>query len=593
VSGAFLMAEVPYGGNGFTLLLSEVSRQRKSLAEAAQNAVPRSGTGADGTNIFVCRDVSQEDTGRLGSARLVLANVDLTQLDADRQERLLWKLGMLLDNLDALLPDVPRLTGRDCGPVVSVRLKEWEEELKVAQLPAAQELREVTQVATPVEPHGRGKYVALVIGALCLLGYWIARGAGKPQDVAADSDNTAAAASAEPDAPQSPQQNAPPQLRELSFNNDPQPDTQTKKRRKNLSELLEEWQAKPMSVEAAIKNLDAAWSARSDAEKNSVDKQQIADWLASLWWPQPTAGADGGLEAEWKAAASRLIQLSKVADLQSFSGATGVASKISAVRTRFHQDLFRALKSARESRLINHSAKIFRYGTLPINDLSEIITLDVAVPARSTGTVVSKSASAGWQKVATPEDLPVAFTVLQDFGNGKPEALFRSIKQFQLLLQVLDQVLIAKLQLTVETIAPERFGDLQIESKEQSFDVLELLHCETLKVEVGERYYTLGSVNSAQVSKKNAHLISSRQDWRQLLTESGRNQQTPFRKKLTSFQKENRDPVDEIILELKRGSGDNNGWFQNRDKFRELLNTFDESLLEAERELFPVTSPKN
>lgn len=593
MSGAFLMAEVPYGGNGFTLLLSEVSRQRKSLAEAAQNAVPRSGTGADGTNIFVCRDVSQEDTGRLGSARLVLANVDLTQLDADRQERLLWKLGMLLDNLDALLPDVPRLTGRDCGPVVSVRLKEWEEELKVAQLPAAQELREVTQVATPVEPHGRGKYVALVIGALCLLGYWIARGAGKPQDVAADSDNTAAAASAEPDAPQSPQQNAPQQLRELSFNNDPQPDTQTKKRRKNLSELLKEWQAKPMPVEAAIKNLDAAWSARSDAEKNSVDKQQIADWLASLWWPQPTAGADGGLEAEWKAAASRLIQLSKVADLQSFSGATGVASKISAVRTRFHQDLFRALKSARESRLINHSAKIFRYGTLPINDLSEIITLDVAVPARSTGTVVSKSASAGWQKVATPEDLPVAFTVLQDFGNGKPEALFRSIKQFQLLLQVLDQVLIAKLQLTVETIAPERFGDLQIESKEQSFDVLELLHCETLKVEVGERYYTLGSVNSAQVSKKNAHLISSRQDWRQLLTESGRNQQTPFRKKLTSFQKENRDPVDEIILELKRGSGDNNGWFQNRDKFRELLNTFDESLLEAERELFPVTSPKN
>gem|GEM_PF-4009109 len=593
MSGAFLMAEVPYGGNGFTLLLSEVSRQRKSLAEAAQNAVPRSGTGADGTNIFVCRDVSQEDTGRLGSARLVLANVDLTQLDADRQERLLWKLGMLLDNLDALLPDVPRLTGRDCGPVVSVRLKEWEEELKVAQLTAAQELREVILVATPVEPHGSWKYVALVIGAFCLLGYWIARGAGKPQDVAADSDNTAAAASAEPDAPQSPQQNAPQQLRELSFNNDPQPDTQTKKRRKNLSELLEEWQAKPMSVEAAIKNLDAAWSARSDAEKNSVDKQQIADWLASLWWPQPTAGADGDMEAEWNAAASRLIQLSKVADLQSFSGATGVASKISAVRTRFHQDLFRALKSARESRLINHSAKIFRYGTLQDIVLTEMISLDVAVPARSTGTVVSKSASAGWQKVATPEDLPVAFTVLQDFGNGKPEALFRSIKQFQLLLQVLDQVLIAKLQLTVETIAPERFGDPQIESKEQSFDVLELLHCETLKVEVGKRYYTLGSVNSAQVSKKNAHLISSRQDWRQLLTESGRNQQTPFRKKLTSFQKENRDPVDEIILELKRGSGDNNDWFQNRDKFRKDLDTFDESLLEAKSELFPVTSPKN
>ncbi|MFM7039767.1 MAG: hypothetical protein ACKO2L_18835 [Planctomycetaceae bacterium] len=593
MSGAFLMAEVPYGGNGFTLLLSEVSRQRKSLAEAAQNAVPRSGTGADDTNILVCRDVSQEDTGRLGSARLVLANVDLTQLDADRQERLLWKLGMLLDNLDALLPDVPRLTGRDCGPVVSVRLKEWEEELKVAQLPAAQELREVTQVATPVEPHGSGKYVALVIGALCLLGYWIAGGAGKPQDVAADSGNTAATASAEPDAPQSPQQNAPQQLRELSFNNDPQPDTQTKKRRKNLSELLKEWQAKPMPVEAAIKNLDAAWSARSDAEKNSVDKQQIADWLASLWWPQPTAGADGDMEAEWKAAASRLIQLSKVANLQSFSGATGVASKISTVRTRFHQDLFLALKSARESRLINHSAKIFRYGTRQDIVLTKMISLDVAVPARSTGTADSQSASAGWQKVATPEDLPVAFTVLQDFGNGKPEALFRSIDQFQLLLQVLDQVLIAKLQLTVETIAPERFGDTQIESKEQSFDVLELLHCETLKVEVGGRYYTLGSVNSAQVSKKNAHLISSRQDWRQLLTESGSNQPTPFRKKLTSFQKENRDPVDEIILELKRGSGDNNDWFQNRDKFRKDLDKFDESLLKAKGELFPVTSPKN
>ncbi|MGV2333774.1 MAG UNVERIFIED_CONTAM: hypothetical protein LVR18_06515 [Planctomycetaceae bacterium] len=237
------MAEVPYGGNGFTLLLSAISKQRRMLAEVAQNAVPRSGSGADGTNIFVCRDVSQGDTGRQGSARLVLANVDLEQLDEQRLERLQWKLERFLDSLEALLPDVPQATGRDCGPVVSARLREWEEELKVSQLPAVQELRAATDAAVPTKPDGIGKYAALVIAGLCLLGYWIGQRGGRPEGVAEDHGNTAEGVKAEPQTPDRLQSGDPQRTRELSSRGDLKPDTPWKKRKKLLPELLDEWRA--------------------------------------------------------------------------------------------------------------------------------------------------------------------------------------------------------------------------------------------------------------------------------------------------------------------------------------------------------------
>ena len=591
MSGAFLMAEVPYGGNGFTLLLTDVSRQRKVLAEAAQNAVPRSGSGADGTNIFVCRDVSQEDTGRQGSVRLVLANVDLAQLDIQRQERLQWKLGMFLDSLDALLPDVPQLTGRSCGPVVSARLQEWEEELKVVQLPAAQELREARPVAKPAEPGSSWKYAAIAVGVLCLLGYWTAEWSGKPADVAAAGGEEIDVVPLDPEAaervqPRVSRQNASQQIQELSSRSDRKSGAPARKLRKDLSELLDEWRTQSVTVEAAIERLDDAWSARNTTERQSVRVQEIADWLGSLWWQESVADGGGDLKAEWEAATSRLIRLADVANLQSFMGPSGIASAIPTVRVRFHQDLLRALQAARGSRLIAHSAQIFEHGSLQRNSMTEMSLLDVAVPAETTGKDISESAGS-WQKISTPAALPAALTDLRNFGDGHPVALFRSMGEFQSLLKVLDELLRAEVLLTIQAKESEQFGRRPRKlATEQSFRVLELLHCETLKTEVGGREYTLGR-------EKRGPGISSREYCRQLLTLGDGTEEKPSRLQITHFRKANRDPVDEITVELKRRTGANADWFRSRDEFKACLESFDGSLREAQKDLFPVPLPKN
>lgn len=575
MSGAFLMAEVPYGGNGFTLLLSSVSRQRRALAEAAQNAVPRSGSGADGTNIFVCRDVSQGDTGRQGSARLVLANVCLSQLDSQRLERLQWKLERFLDSLDALLPDIPRATGRDCGPVVSVTLREWEEELKAAQLPAATELLEAADGAVPTEPDRVRKYAVFVIAVVCLLGYWTARRGSKP----ADRGDAATGVHAESDTPDRGQQSGSQQIGEIGPRVDLKPDAPSKKRKKVLSDLLDEWRTQTVTVEEALERLDAAWSVRSETERQSVSGQEIAGWLGSLWWEEPAADGRSDLEAEWQAAASKLTRLGEVADLQSFSGASGVASKIPAVRARFNQDVIRALQEARGSRLIMHSTQIFQYGGPGANSLKDMIRLDVAVTNKTAVKDAEEPARESWRQVPTASKLDGAFNALQGFGSENPETLHRSLVEFQLLLKALDELLGAELLLTIHTEKSNTFGSIQpVDSAEQLFSVLDLLHCETLETEVGEREYLLGG-------EKRARGVSAREYWRSLLTLGDGTRNHPSRVQITNFRKENRDPVDLVTLELRRGHGSNEDWFRSRDEFRKRLKSFDASLQEAKATL--------
>ncbi len=575
MSGAFLMAEVPYGGNGFTLLLSSVSRQRRTLAEAAQNAVPRSGSGAEGTNIFVCRDVSQGDTGRQGSARLVLANVSLSQLDSQRLERLQWKLERFLDSLDTLLPDIPQATGRDCGPVVSVALREWEEELKVAQLPAATELLDATYGAVRTEPYRVRKYAAIVIVVFCLLGYWTAQRGSQPADVAAERGDAATVVQAESDTPDRGQQSGSQQIGEFGPRDDRRPDAPSKKRKKVLSDLLDEWRTQTVTVEEALEKLDAAWSVRNETERQSVSGQEIAGWLGSLWWQEPAADGRSDLEAEWQAAASKLTRLGEVANLQSFSGASGVASKIPAVRARFHQDVVRALQEARGSRLIMHSTQIFQYGGLSANSLKDMIRIDVAVANKPAVTDVEEPARESWRQVRTAASLDGAFNALQGLCSENPETLHRSLVEFQLLLTALDELLGAELLLTIHTEKSNTFGSIQqVDSAEQAFSVLDLLHRETLETEVGEREYLLGG-------EKRAREFSAREYWRSLLTQGDGTRNNPSRVKITNFRKENRDPVDVVTLELQRGRGPNEDWFRSRDEFRKRLKSFDASLQEA------------
>jgi hypothetical protein len=126
-------------------------------------------------------------------------------------------------------------------------------------------------------------------------------------------------------------------------------------------------------------------------------------------------------------------------------------------------------------------------------------------------------------------------------------------------------VLGAKLSLTIHTESKSQ----RIESVSQSVDVTELLHVETLEIQGEERQYTLGG-------EKRARGTSTREYWRRLLT-AGAGTEV----KVSNFLKENRDPVDEVILELRRADGFNNAWFSSRDEFRKHLDSFDALLQQA------------
>ncbi|MGV2333776.1 MAG UNVERIFIED_CONTAM: hypothetical protein LVR18_26605 [Planctomycetaceae bacterium] len=55
----------------------------------------------------------------------------------------------------------------------------------------------------------------------------------------------------------------------------------------------------------------------------------------------------------------------------------------------------------------------------------------------------------------------------------------------------------------------------------------------------------------------------------------------PSRVNVSNFPKENLDPVNEIVLELRRADGSNNAWFSSRDEFRKHLDSFDALLQQA------------
>ncbi|MGV2333775.1 MAG UNVERIFIED_CONTAM: hypothetical protein LVR18_06520 [Planctomycetaceae bacterium] len=185
-----------------------------------------------------------------------------------------------------------------------------------------------------------------------------------------------------------------------------------------------------------------------------------------------------------------------------FSGARGIASEIPAVRARFHQDVIRALQMARESRLIRHSAQIFQYGTPKGKKLGDMIRLDVAVKTRLQESGLNQSVGKSWQQVTTPPALSDAFTALMNIGDENSPALLQSVAEFQLLLKALNEVLGAELSLTIHTKDNSiltKDNSRTIESVGQSFDVMELLHVETLEIQVKDRQYTLGGEKRALV----------------------------------------------------------------------------------------------
>lgn len=133
----FLIAQVPYGQQGFTLLLGQVTYAHRHVAESALDAVSGRDARAEETCIYVRRSASQRDTGRDGMVCLVLANVAVSQLDPDSQERLQWKLSVLVDNLGEVMAASQSQAPQYGAYLESPLLRAWEMDLQVDQLPSA------------------------------------------------------------------------------------------------------------------------------------------------------------------------------------------------------------------------------------------------------------------------------------------------------------------------------------------------------------------------------------------------------------------------------------------------------------------------
>jgi hypothetical protein len=578
---------VPYGGNGFTLLLSAVSRQRRLLAEAAQNAVPRNGAGAEGTNIYVCRDVPQADTGRRGSARLVLVNVKLEDLDASRRERLEWKLEQLIQSLDDLLPDVPQTTGRECGPVVSGRLGGWEEELRVAHLPAAQALEQMTIGGRPTTSAatGRGRILAVVaVGLLSLLGYWISLPGGKPHDVAADVPETLESPPKEAATGMGLQRVTPESAGKLSPHT-ARPPASVKKTQKPLTEVLGEWKGQQLTVGEAIGRLNAEWIKRQGASGSRSDGQNIADWLGDLWRYEPRADESNDVETDWAAAATYLKRLGEAAGSQDFAGDTGLAARVPAVRKRFDQDLLLALRKARDSQLVRNAARIFRYQTNDWNGkidfLNEMALLDVAVSSAAGATKNEVPEAVEWRQIFTADSPGDAFAAIRNLGGENPQGPYLLAGDLQALLSRLDKLLAGELLLRIHRMELTLRGQKQGKSAEQTFRVLDLLHSEIVELEIDDRVYTLGSYPSGRGMMR---LSPTREKLRSLLTMDATLERRRPSVKFTQFRKDNQDPTDSISLEFRDADGSNAEWIKRREEFRAQLKKFDQLLESVEAE---------
>ncbi|MEI7702124.1 MAG: hypothetical protein WCK86_20170 [Planctomycetia bacterium] len=133
----FLTAQVPYGTKGFTFLLGHLTYAHRKLTEEAMGTVQGSGAGADAKRIWFRGWVAQQDTGREGWATLVIENVAVNELAPEKLERLQWKLSQLNHSLADALASAGAQTAQAGNYLEAPRLREWEVDLEVAQLPSA------------------------------------------------------------------------------------------------------------------------------------------------------------------------------------------------------------------------------------------------------------------------------------------------------------------------------------------------------------------------------------------------------------------------------------------------------------------------
>ena len=486
----FLTAQVPYGSNGFTMLLSTVSKVHRQLAEDAIAAVPRVGDGMDDTRIYICRSASQEDTGRSGSACLMLTHVDVTQLDEKKRERLKWKLSVLFEDLEDAWKQVPPTSSRDCGPVESPKLREWERELGVDELPPARNMP--IAETEPVPNRGQRLFfwlgcsvlVAMFTMLVLRLSEWNV-GSGpvvetkheetKPEQVSQPTDIKTV-----------------PDLSTNASVKQPPP-----KQRKPLSQLIAEWRKdkpdKPANTIPAVAELVMLAAELKKRPSSKEDKAEVKRWLEESFQLSVPPSAD--MAAEWKSVSSQLAGLAEVAKNPVMQLIDEQISRdvlnhlfIEALRKVLGSQFIRNVKShcedpppgqtvefmSRTKLDIAIKAEQQRHGPRPGSNRTE----------RSLETVEPN----------TPEwKLPVNDSVIESIqtfasyrGNGG------DTQEVQTLLETLN--LISDLKAVISVSEMSEPGGRKQETGELGFaedPVLQMLHANTLQVRIGNRSRTV------------------------------------------------------------------------------------------------------
>ena len=544
----FLTAQVPYGNNGYTVLLSAVTPFHRQLAERALDAVPTVGAGVRENLIFVCREVSQKDTGRQGAASLIVTNIDVSSLQSSQCESLLRKLDLLIDSLEDLWKAAPPTSGRDCGPVQSSELQQWETDLKLDRETAAEK---TTDASTPITAPGWGRTrsilaVGVLLAALAATILWPdsdpVESTIEPVGTG-DSDAVATVSSAEAG------------IRKTEISGARKPVAQLTSLRQQLEAKWDKQNGKQnarLAVKIAVDVLQNVNEKLSEEQK-----QEIRDWLNTRFQMPPTVSNEVVSQTDSSNMGSQWDQIvAKIDDLGNVI---------------FERDRQTLEKKISENVITDPLLNLFQelLDTTWLQNIRKTcdtsVQLDFA--ARSQIDIAFKSAqkSGGTSEWHLP-NAGAAINAIDKFGNYQPgnTSLKASLASMKKLLTHLIGIETCRVNIRISKVkVSDNFTGQKIRPRADAtvleISVLNALHSETLDIgNVAGSNYTLGQC---------------RQYIRPLVTG-----ELP-RKKTTNYESdEGDDDRYSLWLEFDASDKTNKKWFEHKQKTLELLGAAQRSL---------------
>ena len=553
----FLTAQVPYGNNGYTVLLSAVTPFRRRLAEQALDAVPTVGAGVRENMIFVCREVSQKDTGRQGAASLIVTNIDVGSMQPSQLENLQRKLDLLIDSLEDLWKAAPQTSGRDCGPVQSTELQQWETDLKLDREIAADQ---TADASTPIPPRGSRRAwsklaVTVLLAGLAAVVLWPA---SAPVDLpiepakSADSDTVAAARPAETKAGKS----------EI-----PTPPKTVPQRPSLLEQIESKWNNAKGEKNARLAVRTAAEVIKNE-EISEIQKQDIRKWLnARFQMRQPVSSDVTGQPASSEMG----IQWGQiVADIDRLGSAI-FQQQLTTLETKISENvitdpLLNMFQELLDTTWLENIGKI--YDTKTQLDFAARSQIHIAF-----NSMQKPKGPSGWQL----PDVEAAISAIDQFRNYQPQnqRLKTSLTSTKELLTELNKIRNLRVRVRISRV-PNNFnrqkGFRNGDTKVLELSLLDALHSETLVVkDLDGKDYTVKNCREYIRPLVIGEMESNSVQWRTT----------------ANYSSDTKIDVHLLLLEFDPRDKVNQEWFAHRKKTLQLLNDA-QKLLNAALQSLPA-----